>query len=336
MNDYLKIFIDAEYPDFLDKYLKTKTMERLKYITQFCGCDYTKLYSPLFLYTRFDHSLVVAHMTWHFTHDKEATIVALLHDVGTPCFAHTIDYVYGDYMNQESSERKITDMLKDDDQIIKYLKEDGLELNKLNDLAKYPILENKSPRLCCDRLDGVLHTCYIWLHTHTLVQIKEAYDNMCVLNNEDSIREIGFSSINAALLFCQMVMVYAKELQGNKDKYVMKYISELVKQASEMGLITLDDLYNKKESEVVKILQSNFTSWSQFNSADVLVCTDTEPDGFYISFATKKRNTIPLVKDDNVTKRITDISDVAKRIYEEINLYHDSKYAFLEGIKKIT
>ena len=123
MNDYLKIFIDAEYPDFLDKYLKTKTMERLKYITQFCGCDYTKLYSPLFLYMRFDHSLVVAHMTWHFTHDKEATIVALLHDVGTPCFAHTIDYVYGDYMNQESSERKITDMLKDDDQIIKYLKE---------------------------------------------------------------------------------------------------------------------------------------------------------------------------------------------------------------------
>ena len=88
MQEYLNLFIDEEYPDFLDKYLNTKTLNRLKYITQFCGCDYTELYSPLFLYTRFDHSLVVAHMTWHFTHDKFSTIEALLHDVGTPCFAH--------------------------------------------------------------------------------------------------------------------------------------------------------------------------------------------------------------------------------------------------------
>ena len=91
MDEYLNIFIDKEYPTFIDKYLNTKTLNRLKNITQFCGCDYTKLYSPKFLYTRFNHSLVVAHMTWHFTHQKDETIAALLHDVGTPCFAHCID-----------------------------------------------------------------------------------------------------------------------------------------------------------------------------------------------------------------------------------------------------
>ena len=96
MEKYLSIFIDQEYPDFIDKYLQTKTLNRLKYITQFCGCDYTNLYSPRFLYSRFDHSLVVAHMTWHFTKNKKETIVALLHDVGTPCFAHCIDYFFGD------------------------------------------------------------------------------------------------------------------------------------------------------------------------------------------------------------------------------------------------
>ncbi len=63
MKEYLDIFIDKEYPTFIDKYIKTDTLERLKHITQFCGCDYTKLYSPLFKYTRLDHSLVVAHMT---------------------------------------------------------------------------------------------------------------------------------------------------------------------------------------------------------------------------------------------------------------------------------
>ena len=294
-----------------------------------------KLYNPLFLYTRFDHSLVVAHMTWHFTHDKESTIVALLHDVGTPCFAHTIDYVYGDYLKQESSERKIVDMLKDDEEIIKYLKEDNIDLNCLNDLAKYPILENKSPRLCCDRLDGVLHTCYVWLHTHTLSYIKEVYDDMCVLKNEDNVMEIGFNSASTALKFCQMVSVYAKELQGNRDKYVMKYISELVKKASEKGLISLDDLYSKKESEIIQVFENNFSSWTIFNSADNLVCTNNKPDYFYISFDTKKRNTVPLVKTDVAVKRITEILSSARTIYEDIDAYHDTKYAYIADIKKV-
>ena len=108
MNEYTKIFIDEKYPYFIDKYLNTKTLCRLKHVSQFCGCDYSKLYSPRFFYSRFDHSLTIAHMTWHFTKNKEETIAALLHDVGTPCFAHTIDFVLNDHINQESSEKNIT------------------------------------------------------------------------------------------------------------------------------------------------------------------------------------------------------------------------------------
>ena len=118
MNTYLRLFIDLYEPKFLEKYKKTKTIERLKYVTQFCGCDYTKLYNPRFLYTRYHHSLVVAHMTWHFTKNKKETIIALLHDAGTPCFAHCIDCVFGDCINQESSERKISDIIKQDKEIM--------------------------------------------------------------------------------------------------------------------------------------------------------------------------------------------------------------------------
>ncbi len=35
MNDYINIFIDKEYPTFLDKYLKTKTLIRLKMLLNF-------------------------------------------------------------------------------------------------------------------------------------------------------------------------------------------------------------------------------------------------------------------------------------------------------------
>lgn len=335
MNEYLNLFIDKDYPKFIDKYLTTKTLTRIKNVSQFCGCDYTKLYSPLYFYSRFDHSLVVAHMTWHFTHDKKATIAALLHDVGTPCFAHAIDYVFGDYLEQESSEKDIIELIKNDKDLLSYLKEDNISLTDLQDLTKYPVLENKTPRLCADRLDGVIHTCYIWLHTHSLEEIKEVYDNLIVLINEDNLPEIGFKDLEICEKFINMVITYAKELQGNTDKYVMKYISEIIKLAFERKLIDLEDLYQNKESEVISILDSNFDSWSEFKEANELIRTNEMPSHFYASFETKKRNVIPLVFQDNKVERIINISDKAKNSYQDFIQYKDTNYAYLKRIKTL-
>ncbi len=336
MDQYLNIFIDKEYPKFIDKYLKTKTLKRLQNVTQFCGCDYTKLYNPKFLYTRFDHSLVVAHMTWHFTKNKEETLAALFHDVGTPCFAHTIDYVFGDYLKQETSERNIVSVINEDEELLKYLKEDGINLDNLKNYSDYHILENKSPKLCTDRLDGVLHTCYIWLHTHKLEEIKEVYDDIVVLRNEDEVEELGFSSKEIALKFVRMVYNYAKELQGNKDKYVMKYISEIVKLSIDKNLITIDDLYDKKEKDICNIFSENFLTWNIFNSTTKLITTDNLPENnFFISFATKKRNVIPLLKTDKGNKRVNIVLNEAKNIYDRYENYFDSKYAYVEDIDEI-
>ena len=333
--NYLDLFLDEDYPDFIDKYLNTKTLNRIKNVTQFCGCDYTKLYSPLFLYTRFDHSLVVAHMTWHFTHDKIETIAALLHDVGTPCFAHCIDYVFGDYMNQESSEKEIPDIIDKDKELLDYLNEDGITLENLAKLEQFPILENKSPQLCTDRLDGVLSTCYIWLHTHSLEQIKQVYDNLVVLTNEHGNPEIGFKNLEIADRFVSMVSNYAKELQGNKDKYVMKYVSEIVKLSVAQKLITLRDLYEKTESEIVNIFANHFASWKLFEEATALTNTEEPPNGFYISFDTKKRTTVPLVISSNHVDRIVNVSEEAKKIYSELENFQDTKFAYVRSLKKL-
>lgn len=336
MNQYLNLFIDNDYPKFIDKYLKTKTMNRLKRITQFCGCDYTKLYSPLFLYTRFDHSLVVAHMTWHFTHNKKETIVALLHDVGTPCFAHCIDYVFGDYINQESSEKNITDIVNQDKKILQYLEEDGISLADFDDFSNYHILENKSPQLCTDRLDGVLHTCYVWLHTHSLSQIKEVYDNIIVLENEHGYPEIGFKDIAIAEKFVSMIYNYAKELQGNTSKYVSKYVADIIKVAFQRNLVSLEDLYIKGEEDLCQIFASNFQTWPIFKESSALTRCEIKPkDVFYISYDTKKRNTIPLIQTATANKRISDISTKAQKQYNELEKYKDSKYAYIEEIKEI-
>lgn len=336
MKLYLDVFIDDVYPDFIDKYLTTDTLIRLKHVTQFCGCDYTKLYSPLFKYTRFDHSLIVAHMTWHFTHDKKETIMALLHDIGTPCFAHCIDYVFGDYVDQESSEKSMMEIINKDKKIQEFLKDDNLSIEDLDDYSNLYILENKAPKLCADRLDGVLHTCYIWLHTHSLEQIKEIYDGLIVLKNEEGNPEIGFNDIEIAEKFVSMVYVYAKELQGNSDKYVMKYVSEIVKEAVKRKFISLEDLYTKNEEEFCNIFDKNFVSWKKFKETSNVVRTDKKPnDVFYISFETKKRNTIPLVRTSDGYKRIIDVSHYAQEMYNNLKQYKDSVYAYVEEIKSL-
>lgn len=335
MNEYIKLFIDDDYPEFIDKYLTTDTLERLKHITQFCGCDYTKLYSILFKYTRFDHSLVVAHMTWHFTHDKKETIMALLHDIGTPCFAHCIDYVFGDYLNQESSERSITDIIKKDKKMQEFLKKDNLCAEDFINDQNFPILENKSPKLCADRLDGVLHTCYIWLHTHSLKQIKEVYDNIVVLENEENKKEIGFQNEKVAMQFVCMVKNYAIALQKNEDKFTMQFIASIIKEAVEKNLITIEDLYKKKESDIIGILEQNFSVWKIFNETDTLVKTNEKPNQFYVSVNSKKRNVIPLIKTKKENKRITEVSKEAKEIQEYIKEFQDTKYAYVEEIKEI-
>ena len=336
MKDYLDIFIDKEYPKFIDKYLSTNTLKRLKYITQFCGCDYTKLYSPLFKYTRLDHSLVVAHMTWHFTHNKKETIMALLHDVGTPCFAHTIDIALGDCINQESSERNIIDIIKKDKKLQSYLNEDDVSFEDIDNYPNYYVLENKSPKLCTDRLDGILHSCYIWIHTHSLKQIKEVYNDLIILYNEENNPEIGFKHISIAEKFASMVYNYAHELQWNTDKYIMKYISELVKKSFDKKLLSLNDLYTKKEEDICNLFEKNFSSWNYFANANSISRSESEPQGyFFISFETKKRNSIPLVKTKNGCKRINHISTYAQELYSRLSTEKDSKYAYIDKIEKI-
>lgn len=211
-------------------------------------------------------------------------------------------------------------------------------IEDLDNYSNFHILENKSPKLCTDRLDGVLHTCYIWLHTHSLEQIKEVYDNMTILENEEGNPEIGFNDIKVAGKFVSMVYNYAKELQGNTDKYVMKYISEMVKLSFERKFISLEDLYTKKEEEICNIFAKNFLSWKKFNNASTLVRTDTDilPENrFYISFETKKRNTIPLIHTADGDKRIIEVSNTSKNIYDELKRYKDSTYAYVEEIKNL-
>ena len=93
----------ADIPEFIQEITQTPAMIRLDDIGMNCGCEYTSfpLFAGLEKYSRYYHSIGVALIVWHFTHDIKQSTAGLLHDISSPAFAHVIDFMHGDYLTQD-------------------------------------------------------------------------------------------------------------------------------------------------------------------------------------------------------------------------------------------
>ena len=171
---YLETLEYNEKPEFINKYLNTPSLNRLKKVGYFCGMDYASkhIYNFKEHITRYDHSLTVALLTWKCTKDKKATLAGLFHDIATPCFSHVIDYMNKDYENQESTEEYTEDILKKDTYLSKCLKEDNIKLEDIIKFKQYNIVDNNRPKVCADRLDGVILTGISWTKNIDYKDIK--------------------------------------------------------------------------------------------------------------------------------------------------------------------
>ena len=73
---YLQI-LSKEFPAFLIEYANVPEMQRLKGISMVSACEHTKLIPYKFFHTRYEHSLGVALIVWHFTKDKKQLVQLL-------------------------------------------------------------------------------------------------------------------------------------------------------------------------------------------------------------------------------------------------------------------
>lgn len=152
---YFKVLAE-DYPEWLDEYINTKELQSQKYISVTCGTIYSDLYDSDIFFSSLDHSVAVALIVWHFTHDKKQALAGLFHDISTPVFKHCVDFLNGDYLTQESTEDLTTEFIRRSDDIMKLLRRDGIKLEEVNDYHLYPIADNDSPQLSADRLEYTL------------------------------------------------------------------------------------------------------------------------------------------------------------------------------------
>ena len=246
-------------PEFLEKYLELDILQRLKGISFFCGMDYASKDIDDFKYyiSRYEHSLNVALIVWRLTHDKKATLAGLFHDISTPVFSHVIDYMNGDFVNQESTEEYTEKILNSSSKLKEYLEEDGLEIKDISDFKKYTIVDLDRPKMCADRLDGVLSAGMSWTKLVRLEDALSVINNTLVAINEDGEKEISFNSYDVASYVSYMNSEINRMTHTKEDIYMMLLLSRIVKRIIELQLITYDDLYILQEQDVVDIIENN-------------------------------------------------------------------------------
>ena len=331
IKNYFEVLV-YKIPYFLYEYINTPELQRIRKIGMNCGTDYTKIFNNKFFYSRLDHSIGVALIIWNFTKDKKQTLAGLFHDIATPCFSHCIDFLHKDYINQEATEADTRKIIEESQEIMKLLRKDNILIDEVCDYKIYPIADNSTPQLSADRLEYTFSSGMSFTKEWKVSDVKEMYSNLTVLSNENNIIELGFKDKEIAEKFVNGASKMWMEFQGNKDKLVMQFIADSMKNAINKKVFDEIDLYKYSEIEIInkiincneKNLSNNFKNFME--STDINEGGTPPKDDYYIGFDVKKRYINPLVKD----VRLTDISAKSKELIDQVRNYKFENYAWFQ------
>lgn len=301
---YYKV-LSADFPEWLNEYINTAELQTQKYVSVTCGLVYTQLFDNHVFYSSLDHSIAVALIVWHFTHDKKQTLAGLFHDISTPAFKHCVDFMNGDQLRQESTEDLTTEFIKNSKDVMALLKRDGIKLEEIDNYHIYPIADNDTPKLSADRLEYSLSNALFIYKMLTLDEVKEIYDDIEIQENEFGEVELGFKTKAIARKFVkvtsQMSVIYRNEV----IRFSMQFIADVLKRLEADGKITVQDLYDLKESEVIEIIENSkfkdvFDAW---RNATKIHVSKTKPEGVYfVHEPVKVRYIDPLFKGQRMSK----------------------------------
>ena len=231
-----------------------------------CGCEYTAY--PRFQrgreYSRFDHSLGVGLIIWHFTGDPAQAAAGLLHDIATPVFAHVVDFLRGDYLTQEATEDGTRELIDGSPELQRILSAHGLTTEDVADYHRYPIADNDSPRLSADRLEYTLGNAlnYGFLDRG---QIEALCRDLTVGRNEAGEPELQFRSPASCLAFARTALRCARVYVSAEDRYAMQRLSELLGEACKAGVFTEADLMRTEPEIISRLAASPLAgAWTAF------------------------------------------------------------------------
>ena len=292
MQELWAIYHD-EMPQFLAEFSKTPPMQRLKAVGMNCGCEYTSfpIFSGLRPYTRFDHSVGVALIVWHFTGSKEQSLAGLFHDVTTPVFAHVVDFLNGDHIRQESTEAGVAECLAASKEVCELLRKYGISAEQVSDYHRYPVADNDSPALAADRLEYTLGNLWNY-RVANLNEIRSSYEDLIVGCNEAGEKELVFRTPETASWFARSALKTSHVYIADEDRFAMQALADLLRRAMERNVIRYKDLWTT-ENEVLARLSLDplcREEWETFCGYNRIERYEEKPEeGYAVRIGAKKR-----------------------------------------------
>lgn len=364
ISEYFNILCPREdWPAFLDKYLQLPVLKRLQGVGLLCGTDWTALYKNRFYYSRLDHSLGVALIVWHFTHDKAQTLAGLLHDISTPVFSHVSDFRKGDALTQTATEEPTARIIRGDAELNRLLAQDGLTAAQVEDYHIYPIADNEIPQLSADRLEYMFPSGMALDGSWTMDEIRTCYNDLVILKNEDGVDELGFKTLEIAELYCEHFCMIGHILQLNENKLALHLLGQIMNLAEKEGILSESDFMTLSEKEVMEKLDSVVESssavvsirslrehsttvssglarmYKTFRAMSSIEHTEQalpENEYFCVSLKVKQRYINPLVvvecpqsgciETTGKAVRLSEVSSKARTIIDDFKSYSDTTY----------
>ncbi len=289
-----------DLPSWWGEAISSKEMLRLKDVGMNCGPEYTHfpLFSKIGAYSRYAHSLGVGEIVWKFTRDPRQTLSALYHDIATPCFAHVVDFMNGDYGKQESTEEATSSLLSQSEEIRSLLRRLGLSVEDVSDYHRFPVADTPSPSLSSDRLEYTLSNA-INLLGEKRGQMQRVYDQIVLLSDgllgfleEAPALQLGKLSLRCGGIYC-----------CDEDRYAMETLARLLKKAIFAGIIQKSDLYGQEKDLIAKISASSLApEWNVYRGLFTLQKSPSKLSDEWIQVDAKKRYIDPLIGERTLSK----------------------------------
>ncbi|MBO0474711.1 hypothetical protein IGL98_000981 [Enterococcus sp. DIV0840] len=270
--------------------------------------------------TRYEHSIGVMMLIRRLGGTVEEQIAGLLHDVSHTVFSHVIDLALSN--EADDYHEQIKARLIEQSAIPTLLRQYGFDYEKiLLDDEKWPLLEQKAPLLCCDRIDYTLREVYRYFS----VPIQEIQQ---FLNSIKIIKEkIVLSSIDEAIWFIdQYRKVVIDFFYDPRNICSYEWMANAIRLGFENNEVTLDDLLTTDSIFLERLKSSDSNEIIQLlkkmdHPPKYTVCSSD--DNYDIQQKKKIRFVDPLVEETDKIVSVSTVSQLAQIKIEK--LLDDSK-----------
>ena len=169
-----------------------------------------------------------------------------------------------------------------------------------------------------DRFEYNFSSGLTFYRVWNLEKIKKIYSNIVVTKNEEGVDELTFKDKEVCEDYIDIVSKLWPEWVSDKDRTVMQFIADICKSMSIAGYLTIDDLYDYSEKEIIdKILNCADTylsnGFKNFQKASQVYKSDNKiKDKYCVNVRSKTRYIVPLVLTEDGVYRINEISKEAE------------------------